>query len=61
MSERPAIALARDKCTNIVELLRMRAEIAPETRSHTFTRDGIKDEGQLTYASLDLKARAGQS
>jgi acyl-CoA synthetase (AMP-forming)/AMP-acid ligase II len=58
MTERSAIALARDKCSNIVELLRMRAETAPETCSHTFTRDGVKDEGQLTYASLDLKARA---
>src|SRR6185436_13321327 len=58
MTERPDIAHARDKCSNMVEMLRMRAETAPQSRSHTFSRDGVKDEGHLTYAALDLKARA---
>ncbi|QRK05626.1 amino acid adenylation domain-containing protein [Archangium violaceum] len=46
------------RCDTLVELLRARALSEPDTRGYTFLIDGESEEAHLTYAELDLKARA---
>ncbi|MET0396796.1 MAG: amino acid adenylation domain-containing protein, partial [Longimicrobiaceae bacterium] len=43
---------------SLVELLRMRAQEAPDRRAYTFLLEGEVEEGHVTYGELDLRARA---
>ncbi|HEU4455647.1 MAG TPA: condensation domain-containing protein, partial [Longimicrobium sp.] len=42
----------------VVELLRMRALRQPERTAYVFLADGEREEGSVTYAELDARARA---
>ncbi|MGZ5071310.1 MAG: SDR family NAD(P)-dependent oxidoreductase [Methylobacter sp.] len=44
---------------NLVELFRYRAQQAPDQTAYTYLKEGIVEEGSLSYAELDAKARAG--
>ncbi|MDD2761123.1 MAG: beta-ketoacyl synthase N-terminal-like domain-containing protein, partial [Methylomonas sp.] len=44
---------------NLVQLFRHRAEHTPDRTAYTFLKEGIVEEGCLSYAELDRKARAG--
>lgn len=44
---------------NLVELFRYRAQQAPDQTAYTYLKEGIVEEGRLSYAELDAKARAG--
>src|ERR671925_393684 len=44
--------------STFVELLRSRVEHQPDQRGYTFLTDGEAEEAHLTYAELDLRARA---
>jgi acyl-CoA synthetase (AMP-forming)/AMP-acid ligase II len=43
---------------SLVEMLRYRAAVTPGTRAYTFLADGEIESDSLTYAELDLRARA---
>lgn len=43
---------------NMVSLLRWRAERRPDRLAYSFLRNGEEEEGRLTFAELDLRARA---
>ena len=45
-------------CSTIVDLLRFRASSRPLSRSHTFLRDGVREQNHLTYGELEMYARA---
>src|SRR5687768_10685299 len=42
----------------LVDVLRLRASTEPDRHAYTFLADGESDERHLTYAELDLRARA---
>ena len=44
---------------NLVELFRYRAMQTPNQLAYAYLKDGIVEEGCLSYAQLDAKARAG--
>src|SRR5919108_4646093 len=44
--------------STFVELLRSRVEHQPDQRAYTFLTDGEADEAHVSYAELDLGARA---
>jgi acyl-CoA synthetase (AMP-forming)/AMP-acid ligase II len=44
---------------NLVELFRHRAIQTPNRLAYAYLKDGIVEEGCLSYAELDAKARAG--
>jgi len=44
---------------NLVELFRYRAQQTPDQTAYTYLKEGIVEEGRLSYAELDCKARAG--
>src|SRR5262245_52670342 len=44
--------------SSLLEVLRTRAEREPERLAYRFLADGEEEEGSLTYAELDLRARA---
>nr|VFK79808.1 MAG: hydroxymethylglutaryl-CoA synthase [Candidatus Kentron sp. SD] len=44
--------------STLVELLRHRAQAQPDKTTYTFLKDGETEEASLTYAQLDLRARA---
>lgn len=44
---------------NLVELFRYRAQQTPDQTAYTYLKEGITEEGRLSYAELDRKARAG--
>ena len=46
------------QCSTLTELLRRRAEIQPACRAYTFVNERGLEVGRLTYADLDLRARA---
>jgi acyl-CoA synthetase (AMP-forming)/AMP-acid ligase II len=48
----------RSECASLVELLRTRAINEAEKRAYTFLADGEVETDHLTYAELDLQARA---
>ncbi|HVG32646.1 MAG TPA: beta-ketoacyl synthase N-terminal-like domain-containing protein [Pyrinomonadaceae bacterium] len=50
-------ARAEDSST-LIELLRWRAEHQPARHAYTYLADGEAEEGSLTYAELDERARA---
>ncbi|HSF41305.1 MAG TPA: non-ribosomal peptide synthase/polyketide synthase [Thermoanaerobaculia bacterium] len=43
--------------STLVEALRMRDRLQPEQRAYTFLADGEDEQGHLTWAGLDLRAR----
>ncbi|HSF41300.1 MAG TPA: non-ribosomal peptide synthase/polyketide synthase [Thermoanaerobaculia bacterium] len=43
--------------STLVEALRLRARLQPERRAYTFLADGEDEQGHLTWAGLDLRAR----
>lgn len=44
---------------NLVDLFRYRAEQSPDKIAYTYLKEGIVEDGHLSYAELDVKARAG--
>jgi acyl-CoA synthetase (AMP-forming)/AMP-acid ligase II/acyl carrier protein len=44
--------------SSLVDVLRARAAECPERKAFTFLRDGEEEEGHLTFAALDARARA---
>jgi acyl-CoA synthetase (AMP-forming)/AMP-acid ligase II len=48
----------RSKCASLVELLRTRAFDEADKQAYTFLGDGEVETDHLTYAELDLRARA---
>nr|CBD77732.1 polyketide synthase [Chondromyces crocatus] len=51
-------ASIEENCSTLVELLRRRAELQPSDSAYVFLEDGEEEAGRLTWASLDLEARA---
>src|SRR5436190_14006473 len=45
-------------CVTLIEVLRWRAQEQPDREAFTFLLDGETQEVSLTYAELDLRARA---
>ena len=43
---------------SLVELLRARAQAAPERPAYTFLEDGEREAARLTFGELDARARA---
>lgn len=44
--------------SNLVEILRYRAETSPDSMAYTFLKDGVEEEEIYTYSKLDRHARA---
>src|SRR2546430_14269146 len=47
-----------DHFASLVEMLRYRAATMPDARAYTFLSDAEAETDSLTYADLDLRARA---
>lgn len=57
-STNPFSTRSAASATNLIDLLRRRAATEPDQIAYTFLVDGEAQEQTLTYAAIDLKARA---
>ncbi|MBK9331723.1 MAG: AMP-binding protein [Ignavibacteria bacterium] len=50
--------ILQEKADNLVDLLRLRADVQPDKTAFVFLKDGEEEGGRFTYSELDIRAKS---